>query len=616
MSEDAITCPRPNFYTVGGTLKATAPSYVPRLADRQLLQAVQQRQFCYVLTPRQMGKSSLMVRTASRLNEKGIDSVIVDLSGIGTTDISAESWYLGQVKRISEQLALRVNYTDWWNRQGKLGVVQRFTSFLTDVVLKNTVVPLVIFVDEIDTTLTLRFNSDDYFAAIRALNNERPFNQKLERLTFVLLGVASPSDLIKDGTRTPFNIGTRVHLTDFTATEAQPLMAGLAPSPDLAAQLLGQVLFWTGGHPYLTQKTCARVAQWCESTWSPSEVPIIVDELIREMFLTEAGQSTDDNLRFIRDRVLESSQAVKLLQIYRDIRQGEILSDNELDLTLATLKLTGLIKAMDGVLKVRNPIYERVFDESWVRQALSERELRITPKKFKYDVFISYSHTDEDWVRGYLLPSLERSGCRVSIDYREFRPGISIALELERAIEESLYTLLVLTPAWVASNWIEVERLLISTKDPDGRRRQLIPLMRKPTELPLRISGLTYLDFTQRDRWEEQMPRLLRLLGVSVHIESTGEAVQPFEVPSLDYNTGAIRQLLTEVFSADEDLDAFAYDNFRAVYERLTTDISKGKKIHMLIEYAEKNKLLDRMLDQVARLNPRQYRRFAHQIKA
>ena len=76
-----------------------------------------------------------------------------------------------------------------------------------------------VFVDEIDTTLRLGF-TDDFFASIRYLYNERASNKNLARLSFVLLGVASPGDLMKDTERTPFNIGQRVDLNDFTEDEA------------------------------------------------------------------------------------------------------------------------------------------------------------------------------------------------------------------------------------------------------------------------------------------------------------------------------------------------------------------------------------------------------------
>src|SRR4029434_9330785 len=123
-------------------------------------------------------------------------------------------------------------------------------------------------VDEIDTVRSLPFSTDEFFAAIRECYNRRTEDPAFTRLTFCLLGVASPSDLIRDTRMTPFNIGRRIELTDFTEEEARPLGIGLEVGttstpgrPEQEARgLLKRVLYWTGGHPYLTQRLCQAVA--------------------------------------------------------------------------------------------------------------------------------------------------------------------------------------------------------------------------------------------------------------------------------------------------------------------------------------------------------------------
>jgi len=61
----------PRFYVTGGTLRSDARSYVERQADHDLYEALGRSEFSYVLTARQMGKSSLMVRTSVRLGHVG-----------------------------------------------------------------------------------------------------------------------------------------------------------------------------------------------------------------------------------------------------------------------------------------------------------------------------------------------------------------------------------------------------------------------------------------------------------------------------------------------------------------------------------------------------------------
>src|SRR6185295_9501220 len=155
------------LYTLGGTIHTGRGIYIPRAADDDLLRLCRAGAFAYVLTARQMGKSSLMAHTAARLAEEGTRTVVLDLTRLGT-QLSAEQWYLGLLVEIADQLALCTDPIDWWAAHRHLGVIQRLTTFLTTVVLTEVSVPIVLFIDEIDTTLSLTF-TDDFYAAIRAL---------------------------------------------------------------------------------------------------------------------------------------------------------------------------------------------------------------------------------------------------------------------------------------------------------------------------------------------------------------------------------------------------------------------------------------------------------------
>jgi non-specific serine/threonine protein kinase len=126
-----------------------------------------------------------------------------------------------------------------------------------------------------------------------------------------------------------------------------------------------------------------------------------------------------------------------------------------------------------------------------------------------YDVFISYSHTDQAWVSNWLMPRLEASGVRVCVDFRDFEIGAPSLVNMERAVEQSRKTLLILTPDWVHSEWANFESLLIQTEDPIGLRRRMLPLMLEPCQPPKRVSIFTYADFTEADRWESQLKRIV-----------------------------------------------------------------------------------------------------------
>jgi len=135
--------------------------------------------------------------------------------------------------------------------------------------------------------------------------------------------------------------------------------------------------------------------------------------------------------------------------------------------------------------------------------------------QFDYDVFISYSHADKVWVRGELLKRLEASGLRACIDTRDFRPGAPSVTEMERAVLTSRKTVLVLTPDYVASAWTEFETLMLQTLDPAARQRRIVPLLKAHVELPLRISYLSYVDFSDPQDEALAWTRLLNALDTS-----------------------------------------------------------------------------------------------------
>ncbi|MEO1393057.1 MAG: AAA-like domain-containing protein [Cyanobacteria bacterium J06634_5] len=360
-----------SIYTTGGTVQAGGGIYLSRKADDELLQLCRDGQFAYVLTPRQMGKSSLMVQTAQRLEEEGVTSVIIDLTKIGT-EVTAEQWYLGLLTEIDETLMFETDIFEWWENNNKLGVTQRLTKFFEEVLLAEVTGRIAVFVDEIDTTLSLGF-TDDFFIAIRYFYVARSQKEALSRLSFVLIGVASPGDLIRDPQRTPFNVGKRVALTDFTTTEAQPLMAGLAADRTRAQEILQWVLQWTGGHPYLTQRVCEGVVAAGQERATAEGVKRLVEKLF-----FAGGDRNDNNLLFVRDMLTqrtpnENGSVYDVLTTYREVWQDkQIVLDEEQSLIKSHLKLSGIVRRdyEKGSLYVSNAIYQNVFDEGWVKEHL------------------------------------------------------------------------------------------------------------------------------------------------------------------------------------------------------------------------------------------------------
>ena len=80
---------------------------------------------------------------------------------------------------------------------------------------------------------------------------------------------------------------------------------------------------------------------------------------------------------------------------------------------------------------------------------------------------------------------------------------------MERAVTQSRKTLLVLTPAYMESEWAVFESVLAQTLDPAARQRRVLPLLLLPCDLPLRIRAFTYLEFTDPAKIETEFRRLV-----------------------------------------------------------------------------------------------------------
>src|SRR5687768_12661353 len=126
--------PSTPFYVTGGTLRADAPSYIERDADRDLLEGLTGGEYCFVLNTRQMGKSSLMVRTATRLREAGVTVAVLDLTAVGQ-NLTPDQWYEGLLVSLGQQLRMEDELDDFWVEHDRLGPLQRWMEAIHQVVL-------------------------------------------------------------------------------------------------------------------------------------------------------------------------------------------------------------------------------------------------------------------------------------------------------------------------------------------------------------------------------------------------------------------------------------------------------------------------------------------------
>ncbi len=365
------------FFKPGGTLDPSSESYLVRQADEDLFDALRRREYVFLLDARQKGKSSLVARAIVRLKETGVRTVRIDLQRIGA-NVTPDQWYAGLLSAFGNELGLTKELFEFWAANQAIGPLARWIEALEAVVLRKVPGPIVVFIDEIDFVRALDFSTDEFFAGVRDCYNRRADQPQFGQLTFCLIGVATPGQLVRNPEITPFNIGTRIDLTDFTRAELAPYAVVLQSANRDGVKLLDRVFHWASGHPYLTQALCDDLSKLMRADVAT------VDRIVKERFLTLEARHKETNLVDCERRMLEpdltamtqDEQRSRVLDTYGHVLRGRLVPVRDDDPVVSTLRLAGTCIAKDGRLVPRNLVYANVFNEAWRRLSMPDAERR------------------------------------------------------------------------------------------------------------------------------------------------------------------------------------------------------------------------------------------------
>ncbi|XP_076594177.1 toll-like receptor 21 [Chaetodon auriga] len=109
------------------------------------------------------------------------------------------------------------------------------------------------------------------------------------------------------------------------------------------------------------------------------------------------------------------------------------------------------------------------FGEQW-------RRVREEEENYKYDAFISYNSSDEQWVMDQLLPNLEGNGSsfKLCLHHRDFELGRYIVDNIVSAVYGSRKTICVVSRNFLRSEWCSLEIQLASYRLFDEHRDVLL----------------------------------------------------------------------------------------------------------------------------------------------
>lgn len=327
--------------------------YVKRGADNQLARIVEEMERPgYVLVARQMGKTNLLFYAKRSLENSNRLFAYVDLSNYFKEESDCYRNIIDNIVEPNELIFNPVIDKIFQTRNENLPPHREYTKSLR-LLLSCFAGDLIIILDEIDALRSAPY-SDHIFAQIRSNYFARTNFPEFERLSYILSGVIEPSELIKDKDKSPFNIGEKIYLDDFTYDEH----CGFIEKSNLQvdSQVIDRIFKWTNGNPRLTFDISSEI----ENKVINGELihPKTVDDLIEEKYLTTFDIAPIDHIR----ELVKNNKSVR--QAVFDLQLGKAEISDEIK---QKLYLYGIINYnYNHELKIKNEIIQKALNVDWI----------------------------------------------------------------------------------------------------------------------------------------------------------------------------------------------------------------------------------------------------------
>lgn len=245
---------RVKLETVGGAVPLESKFYVLRPTDEEFYESIARREsIVLVKGARQMGKTSLMARGLQEARKSGVKVIFTDFQKLNASHLeTVERLFIALAETIVEQLDLDLSLADTWNP--RRGPSMNFERFLRREILARLNCPLLWGMDEIDRLFSYNFGSE-VFGLFRSWHNERSLDPTgpWQNLTLAIAYATEVHMFITDMNQSPFNVGTRLALSDFTLEQVAELNRRY-DSPLQDQSEVSQFYELVAGQPYLTRR--------------------------------------------------------------------------------------------------------------------------------------------------------------------------------------------------------------------------------------------------------------------------------------------------------------------------------------------------------------------------